>query len=415
MSSVALSVVEAEETNIYYANPKTLKIAPTKTNYNSRYRSALTNLGAGTSSFVIPAGTGIKNIVLLVKYSASDISGNQGQYILNRGWLFEAVRNISVRLSGSNQFFISGEELLAKCMQEVRTTTQANQLLQLAGNACLIADDFTRDQYATIPLSFLTKPSADGVTWPIALDLVSSPLQVTVELNPPSTFWHAPANTTGLSGFIPAQFSAGYFQCSQEVFVNRSDSLSHEVNMMNQSYCSPLSFWQQSQSVPLTAGVNNVVLSGIRSGEVKAVVMWLTKTNDALNPLVWYAPKQATLLYSGQILADYQDSVTGKLFNLLESTKASAVDTIQVSPAVGSAGPATARGVMSEWVVLPLSGAGVGRDYEAEVLSHGMEVLSGILNAIIEPPDAVNTYTLNWAPVFNCALVYQAGSCDFAF
>lgn len=414
MSSVSLQVLEASQTSLYYATPDSVKIADRQTVYNSRYRQQLTNLGSGTSSFIVPAGAGVKNIVLVVKYSAADISGNQGQYVLNRGWLFECVRNISVRLAGSNQFFITGAELLAKCMQEVRSTTQANQLLQLAGQACLTATDFQQDQYAAIPLSFLSKPSADGVTWPIALDLVSSPLQVTVELNPPSVFWHAPGNTGGLTGFIPPVLSNGYFQCSMEVFTHRSDSLAMSADLMTGSYSSPISFWQQAQSVPLTPGVNNVILSGIRSGEVKAVVMWLTRANDALNPNVWYAPKQATVLYSGQILSDYQDNAS-KLFNLIEGTKASAVDTVRLSPAPGAPGAAVYQNVMSEWVVLPLSGTGVGRDYEGEVLSHGFEVLSGILNATIETPDVTNTYVLNWAPVFNCSLVYQAGSCDFAF
>ena len=102
--------------------------------------------------------------------------------------------------------------------------------------------------------------------------------------------------------------------------------------------------------------------------------MWLTKDTDVANGVgLWYTPTNATVLYAGEIFAQYNDGV-GQLFNLLDSTAPSIVSQSALAPADGAgiaAGTAfTSSAQPSRWLEMPF-GCPTGADYEAEVLCHG--------------------------------------------
>ena len=73
----------------------------------------------------------------------------------------------------------------------------------------------------------------------------------------------------------------------------------------------------------------------------------------------------------------------------------------------------TSTSGVSEWCELPFSQP-TGRDYEADVLVHGKQILNGLVNLQITPPDA-SPYTLHVTYVYNNTLSFSRGSCDLVF
>ena len=280
-----------------------------------------------------------------------------------------------------------------------------------------MAADFAVDQYAYIPISVFATPSTDGIALPLPADLLSQQVQITVQLKPAAAFWIANTNPGGLPGPAapPAAFDTAFFQAEQLCMEDRAMSLANRVDMDSHSYnMAAVAFDQQALRIPLAAGgaQQQVSLTGFRSGEVTKIQMWLTKDSDALNPGRWYVPKAVTALYAGTIFANYT-SGSSRIWNLIDGTAPAAVNQSVLSLAAGGGGPLTSAGALSEWCELPFSQP-TGRDFEADVLTHGAEVRNGLINLQITPPDA-SAYTLNVTYVYNSTLSFSRGSCDFVF
>lgn len=330
---------------------------------------------------------------------------------------YDAIEQVSFRIGGSSQYFLTGEQLLARNLRLTRTKSQRDAILQLGGSECKTAADFDVDQVCYLPVSVFSAPSADGISLPLPLDLMSQQVQITVTLKPAAAFWITNPNPGALGGPAapPPTFDVGFFQCEQLVMENQADSLARRVDLDTHSYnMAAVPFDQQALSIPLAAGgaQQQVSLTGFRSGEVTKIQMWLTKDADALNPGRWYVPKAIQALYAGVIYATYS-SGSSRMWNLLDGTAPAAVEYSQLAAAGGGGGAMTSSAALSEWVELPFSQP-TGRDYEADVLVHGKEIRNGLVNIQITPPDA-SAYTLHYVPVYNSTLVFSRGSCDFVF
>lgn len=76
---------------------------------------------------------------------------------------------------GSSQYFLTGQQLLARNLRMCRTKNQADSLYNLGGNALSTAADFaaTADisgaggAYAYIPISVWSPPSEDELSVPL--------------------------------------------------------------------------------------------------------------------------------------------------------------------------------------------------------------------------------------------------------
>lgn len=418
MSSHALLRV-GEDVDLFYTDPKNCEKQAIPVEYNTRFTQAFSNLGQGVSVFTIPPGNGLRHILIVVGYSAAALAaaGNTGLVGLPRGWGYQAIRQISFRIGGSSQYFLTGDQLLARNMRLCRTKEQRNAMLQLGGSQVVNAADFAQDQFAYIPVSVFAAPNADGISLPLSADLLSQQVQITAEIAPTSEFWVT--NTgSGLAGAPPSAFTTAYFQVEQLVMEDRGMSLANRVDLNTHSYNMPLpDFDQQEVAIPLTAaaaavGGAPVVLTGFRAGEVKKLQIWLTKDSDTLNAGRWYKPKSVQVLYAGVIYSQY-DNGSSAMWNLLDGTAPSAVDysALSLPPAPGQTLVAT--GVLSEWVELPFAQP-TGNDYDGEVLVHGKQITNGIVNMQIQTPSA-DAYTLHIAYVYNCTASFSKGSCDLVF
>lgn len=405
-----------EQEDLYYSDPANCKKQAIPVEYNTRFVQEFSNKTAGTSVFTIPPGNGIRHIVAVLGYDAASINTQEGKFVLPRGWGYNAIEQISFRVGGSSQYFLSGAQLLARNLRMARTQSQRDALLQLGGAECKVAADFDVDAYAYIPISVFATPSTDGLALPLPADLLSQQIQITVQLKPAAAFWITNPTPGALGGPAapPAALDTAFFQVEQLVMEDRGMSLANRVDMDSHSYnMAAVPFDQQELQVPLAAGgaQQQVSLTGFRSGEVTKVQIWLTKDADTLNPGKWYVPKAVTALYAGTIFANYT-SGSSRIWNLLDGTAPAAVNQ-SVLAAGAVPGAMVSAGALSEWCELPFSQA-TGRDYEADVLVHGKEIRNGLVNLQITPPTA-DAYTLHVTYVYNSTLSFSRGSCDLVF
>ena len=413
MSSHALLRV-GEDIDLFYTDPKNCEKQAIPVEYNTRFTQEFSNKGQGVSVFTIPPGNGLRHILIVVGYRAGTLNANTGLYALPRGWGYQAIKQISFRIGGSSQYFLSGAQMLARNMRLCRTKEQRQAMLQLGGAQCTQTTDFTKDQFAYIPVSVFASPSADGISLPLSADLLSQQVQITAEIAPTSQFWVTNPTPGALAGSIPSAFDVATFQVEQLVMEDRGMSLANRVDLNTHSYNMPLpDFDQQEVAIPLSAVATSqpVVLTGFRAGEVKKLQVWLTKDSDTLNPGVWYKPKSVQVLYAGVIYSLYENG-SSAMWNLLDGTAPSAVDqSVLSSGGVGL--PLAAAGALSEWVELPFAQP-TGNDYDGEVLVHGKQITNGIVNMQITTPDA-SAYTLHVVYVYNCTCSFSKGSADLVF
>jgi hypothetical protein len=424
-SSQALARV-GDPRDLYYTDEKNCLKQAIPVEVDTRYRQDFSNRSTGVSVFTISPGNGVKHLLIVLGYNAASINGQVGDKALERGWGYNAIRQISFRIGGSTQYFLTGQQLLQRNMRLVRTGTQRDSLLSLGGNECKVAADFDVDQYAYIPVSIWAAPGEDELGVPLPSDLLSSQIQVTCELNPASGFWNTIPGYTGAGTPVaaPDGFDTAYFQIEQHTMRDRGMGLANRVDLNTHMYSMPLpTFDQQMVSLQLVGDGSYTrqtpVLSGFRAGEVKKISVWLTRnavpgeTTLNANALMWYAPVSIKMLYAGQVYSQFETG-SSQIWNLLDGTAPNQVNQSLLS--TNSTLNWTSTGVLSQWVELPFA-APCGSDYQADILVHGKEILNGICNLEVVVPQISATagWTMNVVYTYNAVAAFSRGSCEILF
>lgn len=398
--------------DLYYTDPDNCKVESIPVEYNTRFSTDFTSKSSGTSVFIIPPGNGLKHVLIVLGYDASSaLVGLSGENALELGWGYNAISQISFRIGGSSQYFMTGQQLLAKNLRTVRTQSQAQALLQLGGSEAKTAADFTVNRYAYIPVPVWCLPGSDGLGVPLPADTLAQQVQITCTLNPTSSFWV----NNGVSNINPppTAFDTATFQVEQLCMVDRGMAISNHVDLNTHELLMPVVFDQQELQINVPAGSYDIpaqlTATGFRSGQVKAIQMWLTKNSDPANQLLWYAPAAVTVLYAGSIYAQYNNG-SSQIWNLLDGTKPASVGQSQL---INTAGVFSSQPVSSNYVMLPF-GNPTGDDYEADVLTHGKSILNGLVNLVVKAPTN-DQYTAHLTYIYNSTLVFSKSSAEFRF
>jgi hypothetical protein len=412
--------------DMYYTDDGNCRKQSIPVEYDTRYSQEFSNKSAGVSVLTIPPNQGVRHCLIVLGYNAASINTQTGSRALERGWGYKALEQISFRIGGSSQYFLTGAQLLARNLRLCRTQSQRDSLLQLGGAECKVAADFDVAQYAYIPVSIWCAPAEDELQLPLPTDLLSQQVQITAQLVPAPSFWSA-----DISGFVggagpapPTAFDTAYFQIEQLSMKDRGMGLANRVDMNTHMYSMPLpTFDQQEVLLQVSAAGGPVVLTGFRAGEVKKLQIYLTNnapdagvnssSAQSANALRWYAPDSVEVLYAGLKYSVYNNG-SSRMWNLLDGTAPAAVN--QSALAVAG-GVWTSTPVLSEWVELPF-GQPSGSDYEADILVHGKEITNGIVNMNIVPPAYVaapSGWTLHIVYVYNCTLVFSRGTAELQF
>lgn len=423
--SVQEMVRPSEAMDLYYYDAETSKKQAFATTQNTKYVQQFANLTGGSSVFTIPPQNGIQDIVINASFAALVEGFEPANYSLPAGWLWALVRQVSFRYGGSSQYFISGQQLLQNAMRCQTSRSSCDDLLNLGGN---FATGVTLEsvQNASIVLRLPHNVcSGVGKSHPLPTDCLTQQVQVTVELYSPGQIW------TNLSGeALPASctsLSQAQFQVQQVMFNNQGDALARRVDLATKAYAFPCEFVQQESLLNLPANSvapQNLVLTGFRSGEVKSIEVWLTDNADTAgaspsggsatgySSFKWYPPLSVEMLYAGDIYARYDNGV-GQLFNLINSNKSPAFDTLSAVPAAGAVVP---EPFLAQWLSLPFAQTLVDEDAHY-ILVHGKPITNGIinLNNVTVPYASAAGWTMHISYVYNSTLLFSQGTVDYVF
>lgn len=418
MSSVSVQDMSrpGEPLDIFYYDGETSKKQAFPCTQNTKYIQAFANTSGGSSVFTIPPNSGIQDVICSFKFAGL---GTPTGLALPRGWAYALIKQVSFRYGGSSQFFLTGDQILQNALRAQPNRSACNDLLTLGGNFATsgTTPSLSADQYGSAVLRLPHSiPSGVGKAHPFPTDLLTQQVQITVELYPVGQIF----TNNNAGGVLPTQLASAQFQVQQVVLNNAGDALARRVDMSVNAYAFPCEFTQQVQRIGLqnTADSQSVVLTGFRSGEVKSLQCWLTRstetslvtsTTGVYDPFKWYLPLSIQATYAGDIYARYESS-SSPLWNLINGNKTPAVDNVDIVLAT----PPTSTAFLSQWVELPFAQTVVDEDSHY-ILSHGKAITNGIINLDIITPTAQSDWVLNVSYVYNATLLMSQGTADYTF
>lgn len=424
-----------EPIDLFYYDGETSKKQAFPTTQNTKFVQQFQNMNGGSSVFTIPPNAGIQDIVC--EFRIAGQAGTNG-ITLPRGWGYALIKQVSFRYGGSSQFFLTGDQIFQNALRTQTSTASANQIANLGGQIVTSATNgvtgvttssLTNDATAAIVLCLPhSVPSGVGKAHPFPTDLLTQQVQVTVELFPLASIFSVASGGAASNPYslYPNGLSNAQFVVQQVALNNMGDALARRVDMAVNAYAFPCEFVQQVQRIqtlsnPSTPTSQSVVLTGFRSGEVKAIHVWLTNANDlaqlgsgsfgAYNPFNWYLPLAIQMTYAGDIYARY-DYASSPLWNLINGNKAPFID-LAVLTASATVQNVTAS--TSQWVELPFAQTLVDEDSH-HTLVHGKPITNGIVNLDVTPPYLAGaSWVLNVSYIYNATLLMSQGTCDYVF
>ncbi len=403
--------------DLFYYDGETSKKQCYPTTQNTKYVQQFANLTGGSSVFTIPPNSGIQDVVCSFKFAGLGASTGLA---LPRGWGYALIKQVSFRYGGSSQFFLTGDQILQNALRSQISRTAADDILTLGGNFATSGTTpaLSADQYASVVLRLPHSiPSGVGKSHPFPTDLLTQQVQITVELNPVSQIFTV--NPGGGSSAPPTTLASAQFQVQQCVLNNAGDALARRTDMSVNAYAFPCEFVQQVQRINLlsSSSPQSVVLTGFRSGEVKAIHCWLTRSTEntlitstgTYNPFNWYLPLSVQMTYAGDIYARYE-AQSSPLWNIINGNKVPAFDNLIIT----AAAPPTGAASLSQWVELPFAQTMLDEDSHY-TLVHGKPITNGIVNLDVLTPSAQSDWVLNVSYIYNTTLLMSQGTCDYVF
>ena len=415
--SVQASIRPGEMVDLYYAGETNTGKQAYPCVPNTRFVQQFTNLGAGSSQFVISPQGGVSDIILQFVTPASTGS-NYTNGALSSGWGYALINRVSVRYGSSAQYFWSGPQMWLESVFEAENNSKVDALLQLGGNAAVGAamGGIQANVYLKLPHNACR---AQGKPLPFPSDLLVQPIVITVELYSLTSII---TNQAAAAPFTigPTALASAQLQVKQEMLTDSSDLLARRVDMNTHAYTFPLRFFaQQETTVAVTSDAqnsqNSINLTGFRAGEVKHILCWLTTAAQSTpgsgnyQPLNWAAMTDIQLTYNGEIFNRF-DATSFQLWNAVEDEKTPVVNGL-VTQSFGSVASTTAP---AYYVRLDLSQVNPGYDRESKLV-HGKPILNAVVQLQFRAPAASTAYVLHAQYLYNASLLCSRGSAEYVF
>jgi hypothetical protein len=409
--SVQASIRPGEMVDTYYYGETNLEKQAYPAVVNTRFVQQFTNLGAGSSQFVISPQGGVSDIICQFVTAA----GTYTNVALDQGWGYALINRVSVRYGSSAQYFFSGTQMFLQNLYDAENSTKADKISQVGGNALTGAACAGAVAYVYLKLPH-NSVRASGKPLPFPSDLLVQPIVVTIELFAANAILIQQGGTISAA---PAALASAQLQVKQEMLTDTSDLLARRVDMNSHAYTLPLMYFaQQETQVQVTSSGSSlsqsVNLTGFRAGEVKNIVLWLTPAaaatpgSGAYQPNQWSLLNNVVLTYNGEIFSRF-DSGSSQLWNLTTDEKTSTYNNIvQTVGAVASTNP------VSFWTDCPFSQVCVPYDKEMKLI-HGKPILNAVVNLTFDVPALSTAYVLHAMYLYNASLLCSRGSSEYIF
>jgi hypothetical protein len=389
---------------------------------NNRFFQNFTNLTQGTSQFVISPNQGVSDIVLAFQMPST--SSPTATANLPQGWGYSLINQVSIRYGSSAQYFFTGQQIFLQNTIDSENRPKAQSLYVLGGANAIGTGSYGAWAYVYLNLPH-SSPAASGKPLPFPSDLLTQPIIITVQLNNPFALVSAGGIWVPGAGSQPIVTSTGlqaaFMQVKQEMMADSADLLARRVDMNTNAYTYPLKYFPQqmvSINLPQAANLDNtgqaygsisVNLTGFRAGEVRNILLFLTKgTHVSANGNLYFEPiTQLQLTYNGEVF--YRaDSGTADLWNLIGDTKANTLDALTQN------GGSTPNPYVSSWVNIPFSQVNIPWDKEV-LLVAGKPILNAVVNLSLSVPTSAADYTLNAVYIYNSSLLCSRGGAEYIF
>jgi hypothetical protein len=414
--SVQASIRPGEMVDVMYPGETNIDKQAYPAIVNTRFVQQFTNLGQGSSQFIISPNGGVSDIILQM---ATPVGGTYTNVALTDGWGYSLINRISVRYGSSAQYFWSGPQMWLQNVLDAENNPKVDQLLKLGGTTAVgaAAAGATAFVYLKLPHNSCR---ASGKPLPFPSDLLVQPIVITVELFALNSIMINQAGGNPLAA-APTALASASLQAKQEMLTDTSDTLARRVDMNSHAMTFPLQYFcQQETQVPVSgAGVQQVNLTGFRAGEVKQIVLWFTPTtvngvanaqtvgSGNFNPLYWTSMSDITLTYNGEVFNRF-DAGSYALWNAVEDQKLSTVNNY----ALYTSGAATAA-TQATPVYVKLDFAQVYVPSQREsVLLHGKPILNAVVQVQFTAPAAGILHAMY---LYNASLLCSRGSAEYIF
>lgn len=413
--SVQASIRPGEMVDVMYAGETNIEKQAYPAVVNTRFVQQFTNLGQGSSQFVISPNGGISDIILQM---ATPASGTYTNAALPTGWGYSLLNRVSVRYGSSAQYFFSGPQVWLQNVLDAENNTKVDQLAQLGGNAAVGAACAGVTAYVYLKLPHNSCRAA-GKPLPFPSDLLVQPIVITVELFALNQVL-VNQGATGILSAAPTSLASASLQAKQEMLTDSSDQLARRVDMNSHAYTFPLPYFcqQETQVAIGGAGTQSVNLTGFRAGEVKQIVLWFTNTTSSggagatvpgsgnYQPLLWQQMSDVQLTYNGEIFNRF-DAGSAQLWNIVEDQKSSVVNNMSV-PNYTSAG-STATTMYYVKCDFAQVNSPSGRE---NTLIHGKPILNAVVQFNFTAPAAGVLHAMY---LYNSSLLCSRGSAEYIF
>lgn len=256
--SVQMSIRPGEVVDTYYYGDTNVEKQAFPCIVNQRFVQQFTNLGAGTSQFIISPNQGVSDIVLYMRMPANGAGGltnDASGFQLCESWGYSLIKSVSVRYGSSAQYFFTGQQIWLQNLWDSEDALKRDQLAALGGNL-VVGGQGVAGQEAFVYLNLPhNSPRADGKPLPLPSDLLVQPIVITVELNPISAAFIAAGSGNGT---VPTSLAAAQMRVKQELMQDSADLLARRVDMNTHAYTFPLKYFpQQETQVQIPAGSTN--------------------------------------------------------------------------------------------------------------------------------------------------------------
>ena len=413
--------------DIYYYTRDTTHKQAIPTVVDNRFKQALNNLRQGSSTFIISPDQGISDIMFAVKLPEQGEDGvDYTDLAVGRGWLYALINRISVRYAGSSQYFWTGGQVLIENLREMPNPTCRDQMFalggaQMLGSTTSGAGDFAGDNLYAYAYLNLPHASPNGSLMkpnPFPSEMISQPIVVTLELNAINSIFSSAVALGSLAG-APQQLSDAWFQVKQVHAKDRGE-LMVSPSDRSKAYSFPTKcFYQNEIQISLQGQTTyQPLLTGFRAGEVRSILLYVTKDSDtspatgapfAKNFTNFVLPHDVQLLYNGTVYYDAKGT-SSQFWNLVSTETPSQINASQLAI---SSGNLVATPVVANWVEIPFS-----QVYEqlsgAHMYVAGKEIMNAVVNLQLTLPDT-DAYTLHAVYSYNCVMLVKDSSVEYIF
>lgn len=411
MLDKALAVASNE--NIYYYGSKTLKKQSIPTVQRTNFIQNLASVTGGQSVITISPDAGVSHIIIGLKLKAPSGDLTYTGLALPKAWAYSAIDFVQWRYGSSSMFQKSGQQMLVETIATAGNPSEANSLMDLAGNALLVPADYSGDQlfaYAVIPLPHCGGQSGTEVPNPFPSELLNSPINITISLKRQADLFSA--NPVVTAPRFPDAFDEAYLQVRQVNPIDRGQLMNISPSV---SYAFPTTFFQQVNSVSLsnTTDPQEIVLTGFRSGSCKGIHCWLIDTADDVNYNAFVLPRDMELSYAGNVIHRYK-GVSSQILDTLYTDVPSYFNNSILTPDLGPLTTWTATDVISSWTHFPLQQRFEQLSAEFTSVS-GLGIANGVMNLRLTTPSPKTTWRLFFVPYYDVALMFNNGNCEYVF